>query len=569
MKNKYIRLLLTAVIAVALVLAMAVPAFATAIPMPTLSIKQDFPEQISLNSGQVYTFNVSVSGADNPTYQWYFNNDKIPGANGSSYSFVASATGSYHCQVDASGQSARSTDCLVTVTGAAPTTPPATPKPTAAPSVKPSAPVITGQPSSANLLPGQSVTLSVSATCDNLGSGMKLGYQWFSSDKNDGSNCYQIPGATSSSYTTQPDAGNKYYFVGIWSTNGNENSSVVYSNVVSVSYGSGVFKITKQPTGETVDAGGSALFIAKADNAKSHVWRIVSKDTTQTVTAKEAPGFFRGLNVSGADTDTLALSNIPASMDGWSVECKFTGNDGSVLFTNGAVIRVKNAQASKPAATAKPGATPKPGTTAKPEASSKPATAPAAVAMPTINTQPVGAVLSEGETTTLSVAASSADKNVDVSLKYQWYRNDKNSNANGTAIAGAQSETYVPDTISGSKYYYVGVWASDGTHTSKVTYSSPVAVTYTAPIGSETQESDEEDEENEQSHGIGSMVIAPVIAMVVAAIAIGIGVFFLLKNLGGKKKSGRKNGTNYKELYDKDEFGDEDDEDDDSEDEDE
>ena len=162
---------------------------------------------------------------------------------------------------------------------------------------------------------------------------------------------------------------------------------------------------------------------------------------------------------------------------------------------------------------------------------------------PTIVTQPAGATLSEGQTTTLSVGATGAGDGTE--LKYQWYRNDTNSNANGTAIGGAQSATYVPDTISGSKYYYVGVWSTDGTHTSKVIYSSPVEVTYTSPVASPSPSP-----EADKSSSVGSAIIGPVIAMVLAAAAIGVGVFFLLKNVGGKSKVSEKRASQYYDDYD-------------------
>ena len=54
-------------------------------------------------------------------------------------------------------------------------------------------------------------------------------------------------------------------------------------------------KITKHPGGETVNAGGEALFTAGAENYKEIIWRIVSEDTKVTYTAKDAPGYFKGL----------------------------------------------------------------------------------------------------------------------------------------------------------------------------------------------------------------------------------------------------------------------------------
>ena len=136
-----------------------------------------------------------------------------------------------------------------------------------------------------------------------------------------------------------------------------------------------------------------------------------------------------------------------------------------------------------------------------------------------------------GKYYTLSVSASYTTVNADSpAITYQWY---------------SQSATYVPDTISGSKYYYVGVWSTDGTHTSKVIYSSPVEVTYTSPVASPSPSP-----EADKSSSVGSAIIGPVIAMVLAAAAIGVGVFFLLKNVGGKSKGSEKRASQYYDDYD-------------------
>ena len=77
-------------------------------------------------------------------------------------------------------------------------------------------------------------------------------------------------------------------------------------------------KITKHPGGETVNAGGEALFTAGAENYKEIIWRIVSEDTKVTYTAKDAPGYFKGLEVSmykqektGNEAIRLKISRLP------------------------------------------------------------------------------------------------------------------------------------------------------------------------------------------------------------------------------------------------------------------
>lgn len=561
MKKNLLRTILCVALATALVFALAVPAYADG---GTLVVTKGL-ENRTCTAGETISLSVAASYSNlaagevpgEITYTWYSQASQSLAVSGSTVNAVVNGNDVISCTISGSingvATAPITVSCNITVTNTVPS-----PNPTTPVSGTVSKPTITQQPVGANLLPGQTATLSVGATCPNLGNGVSLVYQWFYSTKSNGANAVQISNSNSSSFTTPAVNSTYYYFVGIVATNGTQTSEAVYSNIVAVTYNNGQLKITKNPTGETVDAGGSALFVARADNASSFVWRIVSKDTTQTINAKDAAGYFRGLSVSGTDSDTLVLSNIPASMDGWSVECKFIGSDGKTFVcTNGAVIRVNGASSSTGSGSGNttspspsgyvPGASASP----KPSASSAPNTGDNSVDAPSISNQPVGAVLSEGETTTLSVTATPAAADSNVTIKYQWYRNDTNSNANGTAIGGAQSESYKPDTISGTKYYYVGVWSTDGTHTSKVVYSSPVAVTYTAPATSASPTPTDNANDKDEADGVSSIsILWPVIAMIVAAAAIGVGVFFLLKK-GGSKKNSR----DYSE-YDDDSYND-------------
>ena len=221
--------------------------------------------------------------------------------------------------------------------------------------------------------------------------------------------------------------------------------------------------ITKNPTGETVEAGGTAQFVARADNADSFVWRIVSADTTNTIPARDASYYFTGLEVSGADTERLTLSNIPKSMNGWAVECKFTNAAGS-SFTTGAIIRVSGAT----------GTTNDPKDTNNSNNSNTGSTN--ELQAPKINTQPKGAELSAGQSHTMTVYASNASGIGQ--LTYQWYSSDSNNMNNIKAIDGANSTSYTAPETAGTKYYCVGVWLSKDGQKSTTTYSPLVAVTY-------------------------------------------------------------------------------------------
>ena len=572
MKKKYLRIIMSMALAIVMVFSLSAAAFADGSVSVPITFTKNLDPSVSVTYGQSVTLSVTATLGNitdaSISYTWI--TDNATAATGSNtFTFTPTSSCTVYCIATASLNGAKvaeasSVQCSVVV-NAVPTV-----APTVAPTASPAGvvtPTITAQPSSANLAAGQTAALTVSAACPNLGNGVVLYYQWFKSASSNGANATQINGATGSSYTPPAaTSGTTYYFVGIKAYNGSQYSSPVYSNVVYITYNGGsvinggALKITKNPTGETVDAGGSATFVARADNAYSRVWRIVSKDTTKTVNAKDASSYFgNGLSVSGADTDTLVLSKIPASMNEWSVECKFIGADGKTfLCTTGAIIRVRGASTGTgsntssgtgTATTSKPTYNPSAAVTAAPTASPSASSIPntgdtsSTLTAPTISSQPSSAVLSEGETTTLSVTASAPEGET---IHYQWYRSDVSSNANGTKIPGAESPTYVPDTISGSKYYYVGVWSSDGTTDSRVVYSSPVSVTYTAPLASPSPSPDVKDE---GGSGLGMSVLLPVIAMVLAAAAIGVGMFFLLKNAGGKKKSSQR-GNYYDDDYD-------------------
>ena len=107
-------------------------------------------------------------------------------------------------------------------------------------------------------------------------------------------------------------------------------------------------KITKSPTGETVDAGGSAMFIAKSDDATRAIWHFVSPDRSQDIEYTEAAQKFSGLDIIDADTGSLVLKNIPESLNGWSVYCRFSNAIGS-SDTDRATITVNAAKAPEQA----------------------------------------------------------------------------------------------------------------------------------------------------------------------------------------------------------------------------
>ncbi len=212
--------------------------------------------------------------------------------------------------------------------------------------------------------------------------------------------------------------------------------------------------IKKHPTGEKVEVGGTAKFIARADNATSITWRIVSADTTNTIKASEAPSFFDGVTVSGLDSDTLVLSNIPKSMNGWNVEAKFTG-PGGTSYSNGAAIKVVD-DINAPAVTAAPATKTKD---------------------PVIDTKPQPASGTVGDGLILTVGASSPDNGT---LKYQWYSSPTDNKATIVSVEGATDSAFMPPQNPGVTYYCVAVTNSLNGKDSTAVYSDLVPVEYKA-----------------------------------------------------------------------------------------
>ena len=117
--------------------------------------------------------------------------------------------------------------------------------------------------------------------------------------------------------------------------------------------------VTKSPTGETVDAGGTAWFVANHRNAVWAAWHFVSPDAQTDLDYKEAAERFTGLQIVNGDKGNLQLKNIPAELNGWKVYCEYSNNFGSVK-TDSALITVKGAPtpAATPAAAAPAAAAP-------------------------------------------------------------------------------------------------------------------------------------------------------------------------------------------------------------------
>jgi len=239
--------------------------------------------------------------------------------------------------------------------------------------------------------------------------------------------------------------------------------------------------ITKSPTGERVEVGDSAKFVARAQNAERVVWRIVSNDTTNTVRASEAATVFPGLQVSGLDSSTLVLSNIPSSMDGWRVEAQFW-NGNKHAESMGAEITIVDSQGTP----VRSQATPVP--TQAPTFNFQPTNAPSVSAndMPVsndgrtanISVQPQSIELMPGDSYTLSVIATSPNNGT---LSYQWYSSATSNRSAALPIGGAQDASYTINQTDGTAYYWVAVWNTKDGARSQAVYSEPAEVRISVP----------------------------------------------------------------------------------------
>ena len=96
--------------------------------------------------------------------------------------------------------------------------------------------------------------------------------------------------------------------------------------------------ITKNPTSEALEIGGKTWFIAHAQNAVSLTWEMVDPQGN-VYSLAEAMDRNPGLKLEAMDKDTLAVSNVPQSLNGWGARARFDGQ-GNAAYSNIATIYV-------------------------------------------------------------------------------------------------------------------------------------------------------------------------------------------------------------------------------------
>ena len=88
--------------------------------------------------------------------------------------------------------------------------------------------------------------------------------------------------------------------------------------------------VTKNPTNESLSTGGTTWFIAHAINATKLTWQAVSPDGL-VYTLAEALSIHPGLSLENEANDTLAVRNVPFTLNGWGFQACFEGPGGVAL----------------------------------------------------------------------------------------------------------------------------------------------------------------------------------------------------------------------------------------------
>ena len=295
------------------------------------------------------------------------------------------------------------------------------------------------------------------------------------------------------------------YMAGTPTTAGNYSSSYnvvtengTYSFIINISITGGATPteapvtgepphITKHPTGETVEPGGSAQFVARADDATKITWRLVSKDTTVTYNAADGPDYFPGLSVDGLGTERLTLENIPSSLNEWCVEAKFENGYGA-SYSNGARITVKAANTNTNNNNSTNNNNTNNNSTNNNNTNNSSNNGSdnqntgtdlgnngLTTKTPNINMAPQSTRLKKGETCTLTIQATSPNNG---ELSYQWYSTNVNNRGMATPIEGATEASYTPTITEGTMYYCVAVMNTREGVTSEPVYTDLAEVSF-------------------------------------------------------------------------------------------
>lgn len=285
------------------------------------------------------------------------------------------------------------------------------------------APAIGSQPANASICAGANATFTVTAT------GTSLVYQWQLSTDG-GSNYNNISGAQNASYTVTGAtlAQNNYRYRCIVS---GACTPAITSNAAVLSVSDAV-AISNQPADVTICSGNNTSFtVAATGSIVSYQWQL----------STDGGGSFN--NITGANTATLSLNNVNASLTNYRYRCVITGGCNTVTST-AATLTVQ--------------------------------------VPPSINTQPVSVNICSGTANTFSVNASG-----DV-LTYQW-QISTDGGTNWVNVNGAVNNQLLVSNVTTAQNNHRYRCIVSGACTPAVT-SNAAVLNVTAPIVINTQPSD-------------------------------------------------------------------------------
>lgn len=221
------------------------------------------PDPITINSGQTATFTVVAAGTS-PTFQWYQGASGVtanPVADATSATFTTAAlTETTSFWVRASNAASAVNSITATATVITP-------------------PLITAQPTSTTIDPGNSVTFTVAA------SGTAPTFQWYEGTSPD--TATPVDGATGDSFTTPALTATSRYWVRSSNAAGVANSGTATVTVNSPP------AITSEPLSSPINSGGSVtLVVAAAGTTPTFQWYLGNTgDVTQPILDATSPSF--------------------------------------------------------------------------------------------------------------------------------------------------------------------------------------------------------------------------------------------------------------------------------------
>lgn len=135
---------------------------------------------------------------------------------------------------------------------------------------------------------------------------------------------------TASADTEKPAAAEAVPLVQTEESSAKKTTETITPVISTARYAYAPVRVTKSPTGETVYEGGSACFVAYAENSTGISWLIVNPNGKDFVEASALAKAMPGLSISGTASSTLTIGCIPLSFDGWYIQAKFYGEGGPV-----------------------------------------------------------------------------------------------------------------------------------------------------------------------------------------------------------------------------------------------